>query len=321
MNREEFFRAVAPLDADQLRKALWNLYWRGTADVRTRVETALAGDGSGAPARPAKVPVDVASLRAEVDEFVMLARKGAYIAGDRRVSPRERTRWRLTFKRLATQAQEALRGDDDRAAASIVEKMIDLACETRDYDYFRSEDPMEAAGFVVSDAAAVLWTSILERHGFQAFAEYAAPQLIRWESRYGWTRFGMGRLSQKETTLADVLTRMVRVADTWECFSEQYVRALDEVVTGRSGRDVEWRAEKLAHWHRLLLDNIEDRPGGPLDRIAEHTALGGPEQKFFAAQLALRRGDMGKAREFVSQCLQKLPGHPGFREFAIEVGA
>jgi hypothetical protein len=30
-----------------------------------------------------------------------------------------------------------------------VEQLIDLACEMRDYDYFRSEDPVEAARFVV----------------------------------------------------------------------------------------------------------------------------------------------------------------------------
>lgn len=318
MNREEFFRAVSPLDADDLRKALWTLYWRGTADVRTRVEAAMAGDGGAAAVRSAKQPVDVAALRGEVDQFVMLARKGAYLAGDRRVSPRERTRWRFTFKRLTIQAQEALRAEDHRSAAAIVEKLIDLAGETRHYDYFRSEDPMEAAGFVVSDAVEVLWTSTHERHDFQAFAEYAAPQLIRWESRYGWTRFGMGRTSAKETSLADVLTRMVRVADTWEHFAEQYVLALDEVAGGRGGQQ---RAEMLAQWHGLLLDNLEDTAGGVLDRIAGHAALAGPEHTFFAARLAHRRGDIATARKLASTCLQKLPGHNRFREFATEIGA
>ena len=28
MNREEFHAKVSPLDAEQLRKALWTLYWR-----------------------------------------------------------------------------------------------------------------------------------------------------------------------------------------------------------------------------------------------------------------------------------------------------
>ncbi len=321
MNREEFHRKVAPLEADDLRKALWTVYWRGTADVRARIEAALTDDRTAAPARSRREPVDVAALGVEVDEFVMLARKGAYLAGDRRVSPRERTRWRFTFKRLTTQAVESLRDEQHRTAAAILTKLIDLADETRDYNYFRSEDPVEAAGFVVSDAVSALWATVLEREGFQAFAQYAAPQLIRWETPYGWTRTGMGRTAEKETTLADVLTRIVRVADTWHIFAEHYVAALDELVTAGRSRGTEWRAQRLAHWHRLLLDNLDDaEAGGVLDRIAGHAALGGPERTFFAAQLSARRGDLATARKLVAQCLTKLPGHSEFQRFAAEIG-
>ena len=42
MNGEEFCAKVSPLDADQLRKALWTLYWRGTAQVRERTEDTLS---------------------------------------------------------------------------------------------------------------------------------------------------------------------------------------------------------------------------------------------------------------------------------------
>ena len=239
MNREQFFRVVSGLDEDRLRKALWNLYWRGTANVRERIEVELASDGRGRPPRPAKAPADPETVRDEVDDFVALARSGAYLGGDRRVSPRERSRWRFTFKRLAAEAQDALRAEDAGPAASALEQLIDLACEAHDYDYFRSDDPVAAAGFVVSDAAAVLWASTWERHGFQAFAETAAPQLIRWESRYGWTRYGEGSVAAKETSLAVVLARMLRVPDTWEGFAEQYVRALDRLCDrGASTRQV-----------------------------------------------------------------------------------
>ena len=217
----------------RLRKALWNLYWRGTANVRERIEVELASDGRARPPRPAKEPADPETVRDEVDDFVSLARSGAYLGGDRRVSPRERSRWRFTFKRLAAEAQDALRAEDAGPAASALEQLIDLACEAHDYDYFRSDDPVAAAGFVVSDVAAVLWASTWERHGFQAFAETAAPQLVRWESRYGWTRTGEGSVAAKETSLAVVLSRMLRVPDTWEGFAEQYVRALDEVSRPR----------------------------------------------------------------------------------------
>jgi hypothetical protein len=329
MNREQFFRVVSGLDEDRLRKALWNLYWRGTANMRERIEVELASDGRGRPSRPAKEPPDPETVRWEVGEFVSLARSGAYMGGDRRVLPRERSRWRFTFKRLAAEAQDALCDEDAGPAASALEQLIDLACEAHDYDYFRSDDPVAAAGFVVSDVAAVLWAWTWERHGFQAFAETAAPQLIRWESRYGWTRHGQGPVAAKEASLAVVLARMLRVPDTWEGFAEQYVRALDALrdraastrQTRRFAQASEERSRALAEWHGLLLENLADTEGGLLDRIAGHAALGGPEQTFLSARLAHRRGNTDVARDLTAQCLQKLPGHNDFREFAAEIGA
>jgi hypothetical protein len=326
MNREQFFGVVGGLDEDRLRKALWNLYWRGTANVRERIEAELANDGGTRPPRPKKEPPDPEMVRDEVADFVALARSGAYMAGDRRVTPRERTRWRFTFKRLATEAQEALRAEDDGPAASALEQLIDLACDARDVYYFRPEDPVAAAGFVVSDAAAALWTSTWERHGFQAFAEMAASQLIRWESRHGWTRYGDGAVTAKETTLAVVLARMLRVADTWERFADQYVRALDELcdsvprTSGRRAEDTGQRVSALAEWHDLLLANLTDE-NLLLDSIAGHASLRGAEQTFLSAKLAHRRGDTDIARDLVTRCLRKLPGHQGFREFAAEIGA
>jgi hypothetical protein len=282
MNREQFFRVMSGLDEDRLRKALWNLYWRGSATVRERIEAELASDGRARPPRPAKEPADPEWVQYEVNDFVSLARSGAYMGGDRRVSPRERSRWRFTFKRLAAEAQDALRADDAEPAASSLEQLIDLACEVHGYDYFRSDDPVAAAGFVVSDAAAALWASIWQRLGFQAFAEMAAPQLIRWESRSGWTRYGDGPIAAKETTLAVVLARMLRVPDTWQGFAEQYVLALDRLCDDtastrkiRGFNETErQRAHALAEWHGLLRENLADTEPGLLDRIVSHAALG-----------------------------------------------
>lgn len=165
MNREQFFRAASGLDEDRLRKALWNLYWRGTVNMRERIEAELASAGRARPARKIKPPADPDIVGWEVDEFVSLARSGAYLGGDRRVSPRERSRWRFTFKRLAAEAQDALRAEDAEPAASALEQLIDLAREADGYDYFRSDDPVAAAGFVVSDVAAA---------GHPHFREFAA---------------------------------------------------------------------------------------------------------------------------------------------------
>jgi len=127
----------------------------------------------------------------------------------------------------------------------------------------------------------------------------------------------------KETPLAVVLAGMLRVADTWEGFAERYTRALDELgersASQRHG--MHDRAGALAEWHGLLLENLVDSEGGPLDTIAGHGALGGPEQMFLAARLAHRRGNPGVARDLVAQCLRKLPVHNGFRAFAAEIGA
>jgi hypothetical protein len=38
---------------------------------------------------------------------------------------------------------------------------------------------VQAARFVVSHAVSALWQTVLDQHGFAAFAERAAPQLIR----------------------------------------------------------------------------------------------------------------------------------------------
>jgi hypothetical protein len=52
------------------------------------------------------------------------------------------------------------------------------------YDYFDSDDPVEAAKFVVSEAVAALWGSVLRHDGVAAFTGCAPEQLIRWEAGY-----------------------------------------------------------------------------------------------------------------------------------------
>lgn len=332
MNREEFFTKLAPLDDDRLRKALWNLYWRGTAQMRERIETELEPLPKGRRQRQPKQAPDAGLVLMEVQDFAALARSGAYIGGTRRVTPRERTRWRFTFQRLAAEARDSLRHDDIDSAAAAVEQLIDLAQEMKDHDYFRSEDPIEAARFVVSDVVSALWAALRDRHGFEGFAERAAPQLVRWESRYGWTRGGWGRTAEKEVPLATVLPPMLPIPDTWVTFADHYLLALDRVRTTNSQpqrvtRSTSDRARKertanLARWHQLLLERLTDYDAGDLlDKLVAHPALAGPELTFLQARLAHLRGDSDRARKLVHQSLEKLPGHQGFLDLAAEVGA
>jgi hypothetical protein len=338
MNREEFFAKLAPLDEDRLRKALWNLYWPGSAAVRERIEGELDPAEQDRRKRAAAESADPDLVLFDVREFAELARAGAYIAGDRRVSPKERSRWRVTFRRLAADTQSALRAEHVGPAEEAQALIIDLACEMKDAQYFRSEDPVEAARFVVSDAAALLWETIRDRHGFSVFAQQAAAQLLRWESRYGWTR-GWGQVCEKETSLASVLARMLRVPDTWASFAGHYLAALDQTTRadaatqrypriymsgGHSEADYarRHRTSDLAEWHGLLLDRLADTEAeDQLDCIVSHPALGGPERTFLHARLARQQGDISTARKLVQDCLKELPGHQDFLSFAAEVGA
>ena len=141
MNREQFYAAMAGMDGDRLRKVLWTLYWRSAAPVRQRVEAELAPEAARPRTREAVAGVDPDEVLGQVQQFVALARAGSYLSGDRRVSPKERTRWRFTFRRLVADARQALRDEDIGPGVTAVTEMVDLACEVGGYDYFRSDDP------------------------------------------------------------------------------------------------------------------------------------------------------------------------------------
>jgi hypothetical protein len=337
MDRPQFFSRLASLDEERLKKALWNLYWRGSAAMRERIEAELDPRPNRAE-RPAKERVLPEQVLTEVRDFVALARSGAYLGGDRRVSPRERTRWRFTFQRLVGDASAALYAEDMREAAAAMEQLVDLGCQLKDSDYFRSDDPVEAARFVVSDAVSLLWSRLREQYGLSGFAERAAPQLIRWESRYGWTRRGDGSVSEKEISLADVLARLLPALDAWIGFADHYLDALDQFTTpGRVRPKRGWesddylperdhvreqRTEALAGWHLMLLDKLADSDAEDrLDKLVDHPALGGPELVFLRARLAHQRGDLRRARDLVHESLQSLPGHQGFLDFATAIDA
>lgn len=329
MNREQFYAAMAGLDEDRLRKVLWTLYWRSAASVRQRIETELAPEPAKLRTRAAGTEVDPEGTLARVQEFVGLARAGSYLAGDRRVSPKERTRWRFTFRRLVTEARQALQAEDIRPGVAAVTAMIDLACEVRGYEYFRSDDPVEAAGVVVSDEVGAMWQRMLAVGGFPAFAAEAAEQFLRWEAPYGWTRRGFGRVSQKETALTTVLAGILTVPDAWTTFAICYLAGLDRAAATPTRRSSSWgssdyvradRAEAMAGWHVLLLDRFAGTDDEPLlDRIATHPGLGGPELIYFQAQLAHRRGDDDAARTLITAALGKLPGHEDFLRFAHDL--
>ncbi len=120
MNREQFFEKLATLDEERINKALWTLYWRGSAQIRERIEAELDPGERDRRRKVAAETVAAATVLDEIREFAALARSGAYLGGDRRVTPKERTRWRFTFKQLASDALASLGTDDVDAAAAAV---------------------------------------------------------------------------------------------------------------------------------------------------------------------------------------------------------
>jgi hypothetical protein len=334
MNRDEFYTAMAPNDDERLRKILWTLYWRGNAQVRDRIEDELRPPEQPKVKLKKELP-DPGAVLDEVTTFVGLAKDGAYMAGDRRVHHTERSRWRLTFRRLVGDALAALHASDPGPAQQAVAAMVDLACDMKSYDYFHSDDPVEAAKFVVSDAVAVLWESMLRHDGFTAFARRVPEQLIRWESAYGWTRRGYGQVPEKETTLAVPLARLLATPDMWRTFAGSYLDTLDAAGRADPGRpravygsfdETRYRrgerARDLAAWHEMLLDRFAGTPEDELlDRLAASLALAGPELTFLRAQIAERRGDVVQAATLVTECLKERPGDQDYLDFATDVGA
>jgi len=334
MNRDAFYAAMAPHDDARLRKVLWTVYWRGNAQLRERIEDELRSRDQPL-VKPKKELTDPIGVLAEVTAFVELAKDGAYMAGDRRVHHTERSKWRHTFRRLVAEALAALAASDPAPAQQAVTKIVDLGCEMKSYDYFHSDDPVEAAKFVVSEAVAALWESVLRNDGFAAFADRVPEQLIRWEADYGWTRRGYGQVAEKETPLAVPLARLLTTPDMWRTFAESYLEALG--VAGRAdpkrSRTVygtlnetsyrrKERADDLAAWHEMLLDRFAGTPEDELlDRLVASPALAGSEPIFLRARIAERRGDVSQAATLVAKCLQEMPGRQAYLDFAVEVGA
>jgi hypothetical protein len=140
---------------------------------------------------------------------------------------------------------------------------------------------------------------------------------------------------EKETALGVPLARLLSTPDMWRTFAESYLDALD--VAGRADpsrpRTVYGsfdetryrrgeRTKDLAAWHEMLLDRFAGTPEDELlDRLVESPAFAGPELAFLRARIAERRGAVGQAARLVTECLKELPGHQGYLNFAVQVGA
>ncbi|WP_460495190.1 hypothetical protein [Glycomyces tarimensis] len=282
MSKDEFYEKLDALDEARLKKALWNLYWRGTASVRERIEDAVTTD----PARQAKPQesINPAQTLRQVREFCKLARAGAFLgASGHGVRAKRRSNWRHEFRGLVKAARTAMAETDPGPGMSAMEEIIDLAVYSNTYEVFTSQEPLEVAKFVVSDEVEALWRRMIEHRGFAAFTAVGAEQLLRWEAKYGWTQSGWGPIAEQERQLADVLVLLLPGIDQWLTFTEAYVAALDSVPLEKnmvfSSSGVDWprrkRTENLSAWHLRLGERLggSDEGAALLDRIVAHSSL------------------------------------------------
>ncbi|MFH1531364.1 MAG: hypothetical protein ABIK09_11615 [Pseudomonadota bacterium] len=339
LNKTEFYERMAPQDLEGLRKVLWNLYWRGGKAVHARIEEELeAPDPTRTRQKKAETLPDGEWLLHDVKDFVGLARSGAYMGGSREVGRKERSLWRVTFKRHIKDAEALLRAGGLEAARPVLEALLDLIMEMGTFDYFHSEDPVEAMKVVVSDVVEGLWRADLRQAGLAGWAGRSAQELIRWETRHGWTRFGWSATAEKERPLADVVAAILPGGDAWMEFIDAYLVALAEAhaqdgsmetrrLHGWMGGDAaklarENRTERLALFNGMALERLLG--SGEMEtarRLVKHRALSGPEVRFLQALLARAEGDLDKARILVIQCLVDLPGVDEFIDFAVEIDA
>ena len=333
MRKDEFYKKIIPLDKEKLRKMLWELYWRGGKDLRARIERLL--DPQRNKERVPQLP-DGDLLLQDVLDFVALARSGAYMAGSREVSRNERSKWRVTFRKLFKNTGLLLTHGDMEYGAPAMEELIDLACKTKGVMYFHSEDPVAAMRIVISEQAQLLWGAYLAREGFASFAKRTAYQFIRWENPYGWTTYGGGWVKERETTLTSVLAQMLKGHDAWLEFTDAYLAALDAVLPGtspvrekkRSAHDernmelaAERRAENLAEWNELVLDRLQGTEGEDcLRRLVHHPAFKGVQGTFLQSKLAYLQGNQARAQQLLKKCLRAWPTYRSFLAFADEIG-
>ncbi len=290
MNREQFYGQLATLDEQRLKKALWNLYWRGSAATRERIEAEIGPDQQNRGKRLAKEPADPQRLLDEVGDFVALARRVRI--------------WPVTG---ACRHENARAGDSRFSVWSPMRRMASAP---------RTPVPQQPQ-----------WSSSSIWPARRVTTTTSAPESHYGWTRSGWGRVSEKEASLA-SVLAQMLPApdmWAGFADRYLDALDQVARddpARPNRAWRPTGRDRDRRTADLAEWHRLLLDRLIDSEAEDrLDRLARHPALGGPELGFLQARLAHRHGDVGSARSLVQAALQQLPGHQGFLDFATEIGA
>jgi hypothetical protein len=335
MDKTAFLKALEGRGPEELRTLLWTAYWRGGAPARERIEEQLF-PAEAAVKRETAAFVDAGACLEEVRTFCSRARAGDYMRGARDLGRKEVSGWRLTFRRLFEDATRALRQPGRDGDPAPLVHLLDFTFDLRNWEYFRSQDPVEAAKIVFSDRVAVLWRARIDEGGFGAFLQEAPAQFVRWESRFGWTRYD-GKATGQQRTLTEVLQGLLPGPDALLAFVRGYLAVLERLqarnATAQEARtrssepsrdwrrDCEHRADQLEAWNALLLERLgATEDASLLERILTLPALDGPETWHLLARLRARQGRRPEAQSLVRKALDRYPGAMSIRATATELG-
>ena len=336
MDKTAFLKKLEGRSVDELRTLLWTAYWRGTAVTRERIEESL-NPQEVIKQREVDAWVDPKECLREVTSFCARARAGDYMRGARDLGRKEVSGWRLTFRRLFDDSARLLQQPDTANEFRPLVHLLDFTHDLKDWNYFRTQDPVEAAKIVFSDRVETLWRSRIDHAGFGVFLKEAPAQLLAWESPGGWTRYD-GSATEKQRPLTAVILRLLPGHDSVLAFVRNYLIALEamgpraatpqESKVRSSNPRYEWenacrhRSERLEHWHKALLERFVGSEDEPLiDRILTNRALDGPYTWHLLGRLRLQQGRRSEAKALVKRALDRLPGATSIQATALELAS
>ncbi len=159
-----------------------------------------------------KKQVDVGSLRAEIEEFLVHVKKGYYFAPNQVVPKKERPKWRFKVKSYIKSLQEVpAQGADGKIAAELLGKLYATVSYACYYYIFNTDSPFRSIGMEQ--------TELLEIALKKSFEHELSREAIREGIKLSMTE-GVDRETGADELLG-VLVRALKTPDSKEIAIEE----------------------------------------------------------------------------------------------------
>lgn len=173
-----------------------------------------------------KKPVDINSLKEEIEEFIANAYQQNYFAPNRVIPKKERPKWRFKVKAYVKDLQSVpAEGPEGLLAAELLGKLYTMVAYSCSYYLFSTEDPFRSVGIGQSEFLEIALTKRFA-HGLDREAVKAGFNLTMAE--------GMDR-ETLEDELFHTLIMTLKTPDAKEM-------ALEETIKQKEELDAGWRA-------------------------------------------------------------------------------